>query len=74
MHGYDVSMVWPLTQTSLSSFVEFLLCITHLAGTAVPLSDIVKPLGINLDSELTFQQHITNICKMLFLLKQVGSD
>jgi len=37
-----------------------------LAGTVVPLSHTVKTLGVTLDSHLTFQSHITNVCKSCF--------
>ena len=37
-----------------------------LAGTVVPLSKTVKTLGVTLDSNLTFQSHITNLCKSCF--------
>ena len=37
-----------------------------LAGTVVPLSKTVKTLGVTLDSHLTFQHHITNLCKSCF--------
>src|SRR6218665_717004 len=37
-----------------------------LAGTAVPLSDTVKTLGVTLDSKLTFRPRITNFCKSCF--------
>src|SRR5688572_33131752 len=37
-----------------------------LAGTAVPLSDTVKTLGVTLDSKLTFPPHITSLCKSCF--------
>lgn len=37
-----------------------------LAGTAVPLLDTVKTLGVTLDSKLTFRPHITNLCKSCF--------
>src|SRR6218665_3280909 len=43
-----------------------LLSSIDLAGTAVPLSDTIKPLGVTLDSKLTFRPHITNICKSCF--------
>ena len=43
---------------SLSS-VEF-------AGTAVPLLDTVKTLGVTLDSKLTFRPHISNLCKSCY--------
>ena len=38
------------------------------AGTAVPLSDTVKTLGVTLDSKHTFRPHITNVCKSCFYL------
>src|SRR5678815_2603182 len=37
-----------------------------LAGTAVPLLDTVKTLGVTLDSKLTFRPHITNLCTSCF--------
>src|SRR6218665_54343 len=43
-----------------------LLSSIDLAGTAVPLSDTVKTLGVTLDSKLTFRPRITNLCKSCF--------
>src|SRR6218665_3496433 len=43
-----------------------LLSSIDLAGTAVPLSDTVKTLGVTLDSKLTFRSHITNLCNSCF--------
>src|SRR6218665_2010713 len=43
-----------------------LLSSIDLAGTAVPLSDTVKTLGVNLNSKLAFRPHITNLCKSCF--------
>jgi len=40
--------------------------LSRIAGTAVPLSDTVKPLSVTLDSKLTFRPHITNLCKSCF--------
>src|SRR6218665_1196123 len=43
-----------------------LLSSIDLGGTAVPLSDTVKTLGVTLDSKLTFRPHMTNLCKSCF--------
>ena len=43
-----------------------LLSSIDLEGTAVPLPDTVKTIGVTLDSKLTFRPHITNFCKSCF--------
>src|SRR6218665_967179 len=43
-----------------------LLSSIDLAGTAVPLSDTVKTLGVTLDSKLPFGKHITNVWNSCF--------
>src|SRR6218665_2414933 len=43
-----------------------LLSSIDLAGTAIPLSDILLTLGVTLDSKLTFRPHITNLSKSCF--------
>src|SRR6218665_3069958 len=43
-----------------------LLSSIDLPGTAVPLSDTFKTLGVTLDSKLTFRPHITTLCKSGF--------
>jgi len=42
------------------------LSIIDLAGTAVPLSDTVKTLGVTMDSKLTFRPNISNLCKSFY--------
>src|SRR6218665_154794 len=43
-----------------------LLSSINLEGTAMLLSDTVGTLGVTVDNKLTFQQHITNLCKFCF--------
>jgi len=57
-----------------------LLSSINLTGTAVPLSNTIKTLGVTLDSKLTFRPHIANLCKSCFyrirgnMSHQIGSD
>ena len=37
-----------------------------IAGSMVPLSDKIKTLGVTLDSHLTFNSHISSVCKSAF--------
>ena len=46
-----------------------------LAGSTVPLSDSIKPLGITIDKHLSWHQHCTNLqqklAKAMYLLRRV---
>lgn len=37
-----------------------------IAGTTVPLSNHIKTLGVTLDTHLTFNNHISSVCKSAF--------
>jgi len=38
----------------------------NIAGAVIPVSSTLKSLGITLDSQLTFRQHINDVCKISY--------
>ena len=44
---------------------QFPLTSIDVAGSAVPLTDSLKLLGVTLDRHLAFGQHVQNVCRTL---------
>ena len=56
-----------LNHPSLPTFLE-------IGNTSVPFSSSVRSLGVNLDPTLSFQQHISNVCRSAYLeLRKISS-
>ena len=46
----------------------------EISGNSIPISPSVRSLGVTLDQNLNFQQHISNICKSTYLeLRRISS-
>ena len=56
-----------LNHPSLPTFLE-------IGNTTVPFSSSVRSLGVTLDPTLSFQQHISNVCRSAYLeLRKISS-